>query len=146
MGSNAKPGENGDITLHRARVVWEGGREDLRRHRVEIAAQTIAGSAMPEVGGDPERVDPEEMFVASLAACHMLWFLDFARRARLRVTAYSDEAVGELDGIRITRVELRPRVEFESEVDPEALADLHHRAHERCFLASSVACPVEIVG
>jgi organic hydroperoxide reductase OsmC/OhrA len=100
---------------------------------------------MPEVGGDPERVDPEGMFVASLSACHMLWFLDYSRRARLRVTAYSDDAVGELDGVRITRVELRPRVEFETEVGPEQLAELHERAHERCFLANSVSCPVEVV-
>jgi organic hydroperoxide reductase OsmC/OhrA len=132
-------------TLHRARVVWEGTKQDLRRHRIEIAAQTVAGSSMPEVGGDPERVDPEGMFVASLAACHMLWFLDFARRERLRVAAYADDAVGELDGVRITRVELRPRVEFESEVEPERLAALHERAHERCFLANSVTCPVEVV-
>lgn len=134
-----------EITEHRARVVWEGGKQDLRRHRIEIASQTIAGSSMPEVGGDPERVDPEGMFVASLAACHMLWFLDYARRARLRVTSYADDAVGELDGVRITRVELRPRVEFESDVDAATLAELHERAHGRCFLANSVSCPVEVI-
>jgi organic hydroperoxide reductase OsmC/OhrA len=126
-------------------VVWEGTKEDLRRHRIEVASQTIAGSSMPEVGGDPERVDPEGMFVASLSACHMLWFLDHSRRARLRVTSYSDDAVGELDGVRITRVELRPRIEFETEVGPEQLAELHERAHESCFLANSVSCPVEVV-
>lgn len=134
-----------ETTRHRARVVWEGGKDDLRRHRVEIAAQTIAGSSMPQIGGDPDRVDPEGMFVASLSACHMLWFLDFSRRERLRVTSYADDAVGELDGTRITRVELRPRVEFESPVDAATLARLHERAHERCFLANSVTCPVEVV-
>jgi organic hydroperoxide reductase OsmC/OhrA len=142
VGEGAPP----EPTLHRARVVWEGTKRDLRRHRIEVASQTIAGSSMPEVGGDPERVDPEGMFVASLSACHMLWFLDFTRRERLRVASYEDDAVGELDGVRITRVELRPRVEFESEVGAEKLAELHERAHEHCFLANSVSCPVEVMG
>ena len=132
-------------TVHHARVVWEGSKADLRAHRIEVASQTVAGSSMPEVGGDPERADPEGMFVASLSACHMLWFLDYSRRSRLRVTSYTDDAIGELNGTRITRVELRPRVEFESEVDAAALAELHHRAHERCFLANSVNFPVEVV-
>jgi organic hydroperoxide reductase OsmC/OhrA len=139
------PDTQPEPTLHRARVVWEGTKEDLRRHRIEVASQTVAGSSMPEVGGDPERVDPEAMFVASLSACHMLWFLDFARRERLRVASYEDDAVGELDGVRITRVELRPRVEFETDVPADELAGLHHRAHESCFLANSVSCPVEVV-
>lgn len=133
-------------TKHRARVIWEGTKADLRAHRIELSSQSVLGSSMPERGGDPERADPEEMFVASLAACHMLWFLHLAREARLRVAAYVDEAVGELDGERITRVELRPRVELDSEVDATALADLHHRAHERCFLAASVNFPVEVAG
>lgn len=134
-------------TQHRARVIWEGSKADLRAHRVEIASQTLAGSAMAEVGGNPDLADPEAMFVASLSACHMLWFLDLARGERLRVRSYADEAVGELDGDRIVGVELRPRVEFESgEVSPEVIARLHHEAHERCFLANSVRCPVEVAG
>lgn len=141
MGRDSLPAP----TSHRARVVWEGDERDLRAHRVEIGSQTVLGSAMPEVGGDAERVDPEEMFVASLSVCHMLWFLDQARRARLRVRSYEDEAVGQLDGTRITGVELRPRVEFEAEVGPATLAELHHDAHERCFLANSVNFPVQVV-
>jgi organic hydroperoxide reductase OsmC/OhrA len=139
------PGSPPELTEHHARVVWEGDRADLRRHRIEVASQVIAGSSMPEAGGDAELADPEEMFVAALSACHMLWFLDHARRDRLRVSAYADDAVGELDGTRITRVELRPRVEFETEVAAEDLAGLHHRAHESCYLANSVSCPVEVV-
>jgi len=110
-----------------------------------MASQIVLASAMPEVGGDPERADPEAMFVASLSQCHMLWFLDCARRARLRVASYEDDAVGELDGTRITRVELRPRVAFEAEVDAAQLAELHHAAHQRCFLAHSVNFPVEVI-
>ena len=132
-------------TRHHARIVWEGTKEDLRAHRVELSAQTLPASSMPERGGDPERADPEEMFVASLSSCHMLWFLYLARGRRLRVVSYEDDAVGELDGERITRVELRPAVTFESDPGAEALAELHHGAHERCFLAASVNFPVEVV-
>ena len=132
-------------TRHHARVVWEGSKADLRAHRVELADQVLLASSMPELGGDAERADPEEMFVASLSSCHMLWFLHLARDRRLRVTSYADDAVGDLDGERITRVELRPRVSFESDPGAEVLAELHHEAHERCFLAASVNCPVEVV-
>ena len=133
-------------TRHHARVTWEGTRDDLRAHRVDLASQSVLGSSMPEVGGDPERADPEAMFVASLSSCHMLWFLDLARSERLRVACYSDDAIGVLDGERITRVELRPRVEFEGDVGAETVARLHRDAHERCFLANSVSCPVEVTG
>jgi organic hydroperoxide reductase OsmC/OhrA len=129
---------------HRARVAWQGGKEDLRAHTVHVAQQSIAGSSAAEFGGDPAKADPEELFVASLSACHMLWFLDFARRERLRVRAYEDDAEGTMDGSRFTRVVLRPRVDFEAEVGAELVDELHHRAHEACFIANSVSCPVEV--
>ena len=132
-------------TRHHARIVWEGDKEDLRAHRAELAGQVLLASSMPERGGNPDRADPEEMFVAALSGCHMLWFLHLARERRLRVTSYADDAVGDLDGERITRVELRPRVSFESDPGAEVLAELHHGAHERCFLAASVNFPVEVV-
>ncbi len=134
----------GPLSRHHARVIWEEGKGDLRAHRIELAAQSLPGSSAPELGGDPLKADPEEMFVASLSACHMLWFLALARRRRLRVRAYSDEAEGVLDGRRITRVELRPRVEFEDDPGGDALAELHHDAHELCFIANSVSCSVEV--
>ena len=132
-------------TTHHARIVWEGTRDDLRAHRVELAEQIVLSSSMPERGGDASRADPEEMFVASLSSCHMLWFLHLARERRLRVLSYEDDAVGELDGERMTRVELHPKVEFEEEPEGYVVADLHHAAHERCFLAASVNCPVEVM-
>jgi organic hydroperoxide reductase OsmC/OhrA len=132
-------------TQHRARVRWEGTREDLRAHRIELAGEAIQGSSMEELGGDPRRADPEAMFVGSLSACHMLWFLDRSRRRRLRVAAYVDDAVGDLDGTRITRVELRPRVSFEANPGEAVVAELHQEAHERCFLANSVSFPVEVI-
>jgi len=131
-------------TVHHARLRWAADQGDLRAHTIELAEQTLAASSMPEFGGDPAKADPEEMFVASLSSCHMLWFLALARGERLRVTSYEDEAVGKMDGTRFTRVELRPRVVFDGDVAEEKLADLHHRAHRRCFIANSVRCPVEV--
>jgi organic hydroperoxide reductase OsmC/OhrA len=75
----------------------------------------------------------------------MLWFLDFARRERLRVRAYEDAAEGEMDGIRFVGVTLRPRASWEgAEPAPEVVERLHHRAHEACFIANSVSCPVVV--
>ncbi len=84
------------------------------------------------------------MFVASLSSCHMLWFLALARAEGTRVKSYEDDPEGTMDGTRFTRVVLRPRVVFERELDGEQVSSLHHRAHERCFIANSVNCPVEI--
>lgn len=133
------------LSIHRARVVWEGVKEDLRAHTVHLADHVVDGSCAAERGGNPARADPEEMFVGALAACHMLWFLDFARRERRRVATYVDRAEGEMDETRFTRVVLRPRVEWVGEIpEPEDLGRLHHAAHEACFLANSVSCPVDV--
>jgi organic hydroperoxide reductase OsmC/OhrA len=136
----------GSLTRHHARVVWEGDRDDLRAHRVELAEQTLAASAAAALGGDGAKADPEEMFVAALSSCHMLWFLRLARERRLRIRAYQDDAEGTLDGTRITRVELRPSVQFETDPGSEVEAELHRAAHERCFLANSVSCEVVVGG
>lgn len=131
-------------SVHRARVRWDAVEEDVRAHTIELAEETLAASSAPDFGGDPGRADPEELFVASLSSCHMLWFLGLARAERIRVAGYEDEAEGTLDGTRFVRVVLRPRVAFESEVGRDKLDSLHHRAHERCFISNSVSCPVEI--
>ena len=133
-----------ESTVHEADVSWTGDRDDLRRHTVRVGGQEIGGSCSPQWGGDPAMADPEGLFVASLSACHMLWFLDFARQERLRVAIYEDHAEGTMDGIRFTHVALRPRVEFEVDVDRGKVEGLHHRAHEACFIANTVRCPVEV--
>ncbi len=131
-------------SIHRAAVRWDADRDDLRAHTVELAGQTLAASCAPDFGGNAEKADPEEMFVASLSSCHMLWFLALARADGVRVTSYADDPEGRMDGTRFTQVTLRPRVAFDRDVDEEQLASLHHRAHERCFIANSVSCPVEV--
>ncbi len=127
---------------HHARVIWRGEGDDVRAHEAQLADQTLACSCAVAWGGDPAKADPEEMFVAALSSCHMLWFLDLARRERLRPLSYEDEAEGEMDGRRFVRVVLRPRVTFAGEVGAEATRRLHDRAHAACFIASSVSCPV----
>ena len=104
---------------------------------------------VPAPWNDPAGVDPEEAFVASLSSCHMLFFVDFARRAGFVVDSYVDEAEGVLekraDGkMWMSRVMLHPRVEFSGEKRPSEseLTDLHHRAHEECFIANSVTTEV----
>lgn len=131
-------------TVHRARLSWDADRDDIRAHTVELAGQTLSASSAPQLGGDPAKADPEEMFVASLASCHMLWFLALARAEAIRVTSYEDSPEGTMDGARFTRVVLRPQVAFDPEPDEERIDLLHQRAHERCFIANSVSCLVEV--
>ncbi|HXG80374.1 MAG TPA: OsmC family protein [Sphingomicrobium sp.] len=114
----------------------------------------VAASASPHIVPAPwsnaAAVDPEEAFVASAASCHMLFFLDFARRAGVIVTSYDDEAVGEMtkgsDGkVRITRITLRPKIAFGGTEPTQAMLDeLHHKSHEACFIANSITSEIVI--
>ena len=105
---------------------------------------------VPQPWSDTSAVDPEEAFVASLASCHMLFFVDLARRGGQVVDSYTDEAEGVLekreDGkMWMSRVTLRPRVTWGGDApDEAAIADLHHRAHDQCFIANSVTTKVKI--
>lgn len=129
---------------HSASVTWTGGKGDLRAHEIALAGQTFSGSCAAAWGGDPEKADPEEMFIAALSACHMLWFLDFARRERLRVVSYDDHPYGEMDDCHFTEVVLRPYVVFETQVPGDVVERLHGKAHEYCFITNSVTCEVKV--
>jgi len=94
-------------------------------------------------------VDPEEAFVVSLSSCHMLVFLSLAAKRGFVVDSYRDEAVGvlakdSLGKLAMTRVTLRPQVEFGADKRPTSgeLAAMHHESHEQCFIASSVKTDV----
>ena len=105
---------------------------------------------VPQPWSDTSAIDPEEAFVASLASCHMLFFVDFARRAGLVVDSYVDEAEGVLDKrddgkMWMSEVTLRPRIGWGGNApDDAAIADLHHKAHEACFIANSVTTKVTV--
>jgi len=149
------------VTQHRATVEWTAGGGAFTQNRYSRAhslrfdgGAVVPGSASPQVVpepmSDPAGVDPEELLVASASSCHMLWFLDLARQAGLDVASYRDEAVGTLgrgnDGrLAITRIVLTPHVEFAGEApDGAALERLHHEAHERCFIASSLKTEIVV--
>ena len=115
----------------------------------------VPGSSSPHVVRPPlsneAAVDPEEAFIASLSSCHMLFFLDFARRAGFRIDSYVDEAEGVLDKdaqgrMAMTVVTLRPRIAFSGDKQPSRsdLDSLHHRSHEACFIANSVRTEIRI--
>ena len=116
----------------------------------------VPAASSPHVVKPPlsplDAVDPEEAFVASLSSCHMLFFLDFARRAGFRIDTYEDAAEGVLakDGegrMAMTLVTLHPKVAFSGEKlpAPADLDDLHHKSHEACFIANSVKSEVRVV-
>lgn len=119
-----------------------------RSHVIRIPGKPdIAASSDPAFRGDPSRHNPEDLLVASLSSCHMLWYLSLCAKAGVAVTHYSDEADGVMveeagSGGRFERVTLRPRVTIASG-DREKAAELHHEAHRLCFLANSVNFPVE---
>ena len=137
-------------------VTWTGNlgqgtssyRASARAHEITAAGKpVIAGSADPAFRGDRTRYNPEDLLVASLAACHMLWYLHLAADAGVVVMAYEDQARGVMaetpnGGGHFTSVVLLPTVTIQPGADPALAANLHARAHELCFIANSVNFPV----
>jgi len=116
---------------------------------------SVPGSAAPQVVKPPysreDAADPEELFVASLSACHMLWFLSLAAAKGFVVDSYRDDAVGvmarnERGKSFVAKVTLRPRIAFSGGKLPTGsdLDALHHRAHEECYIANSVRTEILI--
>lgn len=108
---------------------------------------TIAGSSDPAFRGDSSRWNPEELLVAALSACHKLWFLGLCSQAGVVVTAYEDAAEGlmveEPNGAgKFSSVTLRPHVTISANSDEAKAMELHHQAHDMCFIARSVNFPV----
>jgi len=103
-------------------------------------------SSAPAYRGDPSKGDPEDLLVAALSSCHMLSFLAICAKKRITVEAYDDEAVGLLENeggkLWMTRVTLRPKVR--ADATAETLADIHHLAHQACFIANSVKTDVRV--
>lgn len=103
----------------------------------------IPGSSDPAFRGDPSRYNPEELLVASLSACHMLWFLHLCADAGVVVTRYADNAEGTMrlredGGGQFEQVILRPAVTIRKGCDADLAQSLHARAHHLCFIANSV--------
>lgn len=116
----------------------------------------LAASSSPHVVPLPmskeAAVDPEEAFVASLSSCHMLWFLSIAAAKQFTVEHYEDHAEGTLSKneegkLAMTEIVLKPKVIFSGKMIPSAqqLDELHHKAHEKCYLASTVKTKISVI-
>ena len=111
---------------------------------IELAASS-SPHVVPLPMSNENAVDPEEAFVASLSSCHMLWFLSLAVEKQFLVESYDDNAEGvmgknEEGKLAMTRVTLNPRITFGGTHLPsrDQIDELHHSAHEQCFIANSV--------
>ncbi|MCA9602872.1 MAG: OsmC family protein [Polyangiales bacterium] len=145
------------MSEHTASIRWERTTPDFkyatytRDHDVAYGTGTsMRVSAAPAFKGNPELVNPEELFVAALSSCHMLTFLAVAARDGFVVDRYEDNAVGVLGKnaqgrMAMTTVTLRPRVTFAGEApDAASLSRLHDTAHHGCFIAQSVTTEVTV--
>ena len=148
------------MSLHTATVSWSlrpgddflAGRYSRGHELAFDGGVRVAGSASPSNVPAPwsveAAVDPEELVVAAISACHMLWFLDFARRAGVTVRSYRDAAEARLGPVPasgrrgLVACVLRPEVD--ADAPPEVLARLHHQAHEACDIANSVLTDVRV--
>lgn len=145
-------------STHLATTHWQRAQgeafADQRYHRRHqwtfdggaVVDASSAPTSVPLPYSDPAAIDPEEAFVAALSSCHLLWFLSLAAREGWVVDDYHDEASGTMarnarGKLAFTQVTLRPRVRFAGPAPtPEQHQALHHRAHDECYIANSVAC------
>lgn len=137
-----------------AHVIWTGASKGAavtyesysRDYLIEIDGKPpLKGSSAPVFRGDPGLHNPEDLLVASLSACHMLWYLHLCTDAGIHVSAYTDDAEGTMDMLKgtmvFTGVVLRPKVAI-IEGDVDRAKALHHDANRACFIANSVNFPV----
>jgi len=149
------------MSEHKAMIAWKRSGPDFRAGRysrehtwrfdggVEVPA-SASPSVVPAPWSKAANVDPEEAFVASVASCHMLWWLDLAAKAGFDVEDYADEAVGTMArneaGVPwVGTVVLHPRIRYGARgPTPAEEAQLHERAHAHCFIANSIKTRVTV--
>jgi organic hydroperoxide reductase OsmC/OhrA len=145
---------------HTATIEWQRGDAKFTDNRYSRGhawrfdgGVEVPASSSPQVVPLPlsveAAVDPEEALVAALSSCHMLWFLSIAARQGFVVESYRDQAVGVVgrnakNKFAMTLVTLRPQITFGGEALPslEQTQQMHHEAHEKCFIANSVKTEV----
>lgn len=150
------------MSEHKAKIKWAHSQGDFlkgtysREHSWTFdGGMTVAASSSPEAVrvpfSNPANVDPEEAFVASLSSCHMLTYLYVASRKGFEVSVYEDDAVGVLTknekGIPwVSAVVLHPRITYGGAKTPtrEEEDQMHHSAHEQCFIANSVKTDIQV--
>jgi organic hydroperoxide reductase OsmC/OhrA len=143
---------------YEVQVDWTGNdgegtktyRSYRRDHMINAGGKApISGSSDPNFRGDRTRYNPEELLVASLSSCHMLWYLHLCSANQITVLDYRDAASGMMeedeDGSgQFVRVVLSPKVKISSGEDRAKALGLHRAAHHMCFIARSVNFPVDI--
>ncbi|MGK5069922.1 OsmC family protein [Janthinobacterium sp. AD80] len=144
-----------------ATVAWQRDGQDFAGQRYSRGhawqfdgGMTVPASSSPLSVPLPmsvaANIDPEEALVAATSSCHMLFFLSLAAQRGFVIDDYRDAAIGELGKnaqgrLAMTRIVLRPRIVFAATPpSPEALAALHHDAHERCYIANSLTADVVV--
>lgn len=142
-----------------AKIQWNRTTESFdykdfnRSHEITFTnGISVPASSAVEYLGAADRLNPEEVLVASLSSCHMLTFLAIAAKSRLIVDSYVDQAFGvltkrEADGkMWVSQVTLVPKIVWAKNTEPnkERLIELHRKAHENCFIANSVKSKVEV--
>jgi organic hydroperoxide reductase OsmC/OhrA len=144
-----------EVHAYSATCSWSGSTGEgyerySRSHRLAAppAGAQVAASADPHFGGDPERLNPEQLLVMAAASCQMLSFLAICARARIDVRAYEDAAEGIMPGddppMRIARIVLRPRITVAGDVAEERLRRYFELAHRECFVARSLRTEIEL--
>ncbi len=150
------------MSTYTATIIWRSKSPETftsnrytRGHTWEFdGGVTVPASSSPHVVRMPfsveAAVDPEEALVASAASCHMLTFLWLAAKAGFNIASYTDDAVGEMAALEdgrqwLAKITLGPQIEWigDAPTDDE-LADLHHRAHEGCYIANSIKSEIVV--
>ena len=133
------------------RVAWTAGAAGpaAGNHHVEFAGRpALELSGAPQYRGDGTKLNPEELFTASLASCQLLSYLALAPRAGVRVLAYEDRPIATLaiadKKMRVTEIVLRPRITIAADADAAAARTLVDRAHDVCFIGNSISCAVRL--
>jgi organic hydroperoxide reductase OsmC/OhrA len=152
------------MSEHKATISWKSTSPDFLKGKYSREHQwtfdgglTVPASPSPSVVpvpySNPAHVDPEEAFVASISSCHMLTFLHLAAKRGFQVDSYEDAAVGSMTknekGVPwMSQVTLNPRIVFTGEKLPTPADEeqLHHLAHEQCYIANSVKTAVLVRG
>jgi organic hydroperoxide reductase OsmC/OhrA len=121
---------------------YERSHELRKENKVDIGL-----SSDPAFRGDNTKYNPEELLVASVSSCHMLWYLHLCSVEGINVLAYVDAPEGimveNIDGSgKFTEITLKPKIKLENEEMKEKAIELHKKAHQFCFIANSCNFPI----
>jgi organic hydroperoxide reductase OsmC/OhrA len=151
------------MSEHKAVVSWKSPGADFLKGKYSrehtwsfdggvVVQASSSPSAVPVPYSNPSCVDPEEAYVASIASCHMLTYLFVASKQGFLIDSYVDEAVGVLTKnengrMWVSKVTLAPAIVYagDKRPTPEQSSQLHHAAHEQCFIANSIKTDVAVV-